>query len=86
MLLIGLAIDQDIIKVNNNTSSNEGLENLVHESHKSASGISKPEWHHKPLVQTSFSLKGGFLFITFKNVNLIIATSKINLRKDSGSV
>ena len=77
-----LATYQDIIKVDHHELANEWFEYLVHQMHESAGCISEAEWHHKPFIQASCGLKGCFPFIPFIDSNLILATSKINLRED----
>ena len=86
MLFFTLAIHQYVIKVDNNELANEGLEDLVHKPHKSTWCICQPEWHHKPLIETSFGFEGRLPLISFIDPDLIIATSKINLRKYGGSM
>jgi len=79
-----LVIYQPIVKVDYHELANEWFEHLVHRIHESARYINETKWHHQPFIQESFGLEGCFTFIPFIDSNLIIATSKINLRKESG--
>ena len=86
MLHFSLTIDEDVIKVDHHEISKEGLEDLIHQTHESAWGVGEAEWHNQPFIESPFSLKSRFPFISLMDPDLIIATSKLNLREDRGSM
>ena len=80
------AIHQDVVKVHNHTLANDALKCVIHKSHKGAWCISQTKGHHKPLIESSFGFESHVPFIFLIDPNLITATSKINLKKDGGSM
>ena len=60
MIFQGLRIDEDIVEIHHNTNSDQQLQELVHDPHKSARGICKPKWHHKPFKKPLWVLKVVF--------------------------
>jgi len=86
VLFFSTAIHQYVVKVHNDIPPNERLKNLVHKPHKCAWCISQTKGHNKPLIETALGFESRLPFFSLIDANLVIATSKINLREDSGSM
>ena len=74
MILQGLKIDENIVEIYHNTNSDQRLQELGHDPHKSARGICKPECHHKPFKKPIVGFKGCFPFISWSYSNLMVPT------------
>ena len=83
VVLQGLRINENVVKVHNNTSSNQRLYELSHNSHVSVRGICEPKWNYKPLKESIMGFENRFPLITQPYPNLVVSTMEINLRKDS---
>lgn len=46
MLLFIMAINKDVIKVDDDKLSNEVLEDLVHNMHEGAGSVRETKWHY----------------------------------------
>ena len=84
VVLLGLAVDEDVIKIDHKELSNVRMEDLCHEVHKGAWGIWEPEWHDKPLIQPIFGFKGHLPLISGPDSDLVVATFEVYLWKDGG--
>ena len=86
MILLTSVIDEPIFKIDNNKSANHRFEYFVHQSYEGVRCISQAKWHDQPLIEAAFSLECRLPFVPFKDPDFLVATSKINLRKDGGSM
>jgi hypothetical protein len=81
----GLAVDQDVVQVNDNALLKECSKHRVHTPLECSWCIGEPERHHQELEVTETRPKCGLLDILLSNSDLVVPTTKINLRKDSGT-
>ena len=81
MLIPISTVNKDVIKVHHHEFAKERPQHLVHQSHESARCVSKPKWHHKPLVQPMLHFESCLPFIPFSHSNMVVATSQINFGK-----
>jgi len=86
MLLFIPAIHKYVIKIHNNKLAYDQSKHLIHKPHEGARCISQAKWHNQPLIEDALGFEGRLPFIPFKDPVLIVATSKINFREDSGSM
>ena len=68
-----LAIHQDVIKKDQNKSSEERLLNLIHEGLECGRSIGETERHHQELIMPLMSSESCLLYIIFLHPNLMIA-------------
>lgn len=68
------------------TTSKFSIKDINHNSHKSVKHIRKINFHNRPYIKVVPCLKGGFPFISPPHLNLLIDSTKIYVRKDSGSM
>jgi hypothetical protein len=64
-----IRVDQDVIKVDNDTDVEEVAEDVVHEVLEGHRGIGKSKGHYQPFKRAIASAEGGLLFFTFCNAN-----------------
>lgn len=67
------------------TTSKFSIKYINHNSHKSVKHIRKINFHNHPYIKVVPCLKGGFPFISPPHLNLLIGSTKISVRKDSGT-
>jgi len=84
MLFFTLAIHQNLIKKFHHILADEALKNMIQKLHESVWCVNQTKKHYEPLIKASFGFKSHFPLISLIDQNLVVATSKINLRKDSG--
>lgn len=63
-LLLGVAVDGDVVKVNHHwqlTSRLLSAEHVLHNELKVRRGLSEPHWHAEPTKFSSVSDKGGIV-------------------------
>jgi len=86
VLLLISAIHKYVIKVYNDKLAYDWPRNLIHKPYEGVRCISQAKWHDQPLIEAAFSLECRLPFVPFKDPDFLVATSKINLRKDGGSM
>ena len=62
-------INEDIVKVDDDTNVEEVTENVIHEALESGRGIRKSERHNKPFKRAIVSMESGLPFFTISNTN-----------------
>jgi len=72
MLLHGVAINQNVIYVDNHKIIKPFSKNVVHEGAKCGRCIGESKRHHQELVRTIPCATNNLLFIPFCNSNLVI--------------
>jgi len=85
MVLLISNMHKNVIKVHNGKLSYDRPKHLIHKSHEGARCISQTKRHDKPPIKATLGFKSRLPLIPLKDSNLVIATSKINLRKDGAS-
>ena len=73
MLLLILAVDQDIIKVDDNAFVKEGAEDVIHDIHVGGSGIGQAEWHDCELKEPVPSPEGCLGDVLLFDADLVVA-------------
>jgi len=86
MLLFITAIHKYVIKIHNDKLTYDRSKHLIYKSHEGARCISQAKWHDQPLIEAALGFERRLLFIPFKDSDLVVVTSKINLGEDSGSM
>jgi hypothetical protein len=85
MLFLAFGIDENIIDKDHDKFVELRHEHGVHEVHEVGGGISESERHDQELVKTITSGKSGFRNIARSNLDLVVARTKVDLRKDFGT-
>lgn len=70
---------QYIIKVDYKKILGEGLQDLLHELHKYAWSIAQEKGHYQSFIESLYSLKDGFPFISWLHSYLVVPILKFNL-------
>jgi DNA-directed RNA polymerase subunit F len=83
MLLIGLGLDKDIIKIDYHKLVEVLHENVVHQPRESGRSISEAKGHDGVFVETITSFEGCLGYILLADFDLVITTSQIHLREHS---
>ena len=86
MVLLILATPKNVIKVHSDKLSYDQPEHLIHKSHEGARCIGQSKRRDQPLIKAAFGFKSRLPLIPLKDSDLVIATSRINLRKDGASM
>ena len=86
MVLFILAVDEDVINVDNDKLVKVGSEDILHKSLEGSWGIGETKRHDSELIMTIVGPEGSFLHIIWMNADLIISPMKINLREYLGMV
>ena len=81
MLLQGLAIDDNVIKINNHEAIKKRSKYLVHEGAKCGWCIYEAKGHDKELIRTTTCHTRCLWLISFGYADLIVPTLQIELRK-----
>ena len=81
MLCLGTRVDEDIVDKHDNKLVQIWMENPVHQIHEHGRGISQAEWHDKELKRPITSQESGLRDIIIPDPKLMIARTKISLRK-----
>jgi len=81
MLLQGLAIDDNVIKINNNEAIKERHKYLIHEGAKCGWCICEAKGHDKELVRIITCHTYRLWLIPFGYTDLIVPTPQIEIRK-----
>jgi len=79
MLLFIPAIHKYVIKIHNDKLAYDRSKHLIHKSYEGARCISQAKWHDQSLIEAALGFKRRLSFIPFKDSDLAVATSKINL-------
>lgn len=74
VVILTVAVNKNVIEVDDNKLFDEGLEDLMHDTLEGARCIGEAKRHHQPLVQSFLGLKGRLPLISWSNTNLMIAT------------
>jgi hypothetical protein len=85
VIVLALRIDENIIDKDHDKFIELRHEHGVHEVHEVGRSISESEKHDQELVKTITSGKSGFRNIARSNLDLVVARTKIDLRKDFGT-
>jgi hypothetical protein len=72
MLLHGVAINQNVVYVDDHKVIKPFSENVIHECAKCGGRIGESKRHHQELVGTIPCVTSNFFFIPFCNSNLVI--------------
>ena len=72
-----VGIDQDAVKVNDDTDIEQITKNVVHETLEGCRSIGETKRHDEPLKGTIASMESGLPFITFSNADKVISMSEI---------
>src|SRR3954453_18407205 len=86
MFEVILAIDQDIIDVDNHEFVKEGSENLLDQGLECGGGVSEAKGHDLVLVMAISGTECSFLDIIFVDSNLMIPRAQVNLGEHLGMV
>jgi hypothetical protein len=81
MGLPSFAIDEDIIKENQNKMMEERTEDMIHETLKSGGSITEAEWHNQELIVTLMSSKCSVGNVFLFHTNLVVARAEMKFGK-----
>ena len=84
MIFHTVAIDDDVVQVNNHKLVQVSVEQFVHQGAERRRRIRQAKGHNQPLECTIAHYTGYLGFITFGNPNLVITLSQVHLRKHLG--
>jgi hypothetical protein len=82
MLFLTFRKDQDVINEDHNKLVQIFHENRVQQVHEVSGGISQTKRHHQILIKIVLGGESSLWDIFFTNLDLMIAKTKVNLRKD----
>ena len=71
------AINQNVIQENNDTSVQEGAENIIHEGHECGRGIRESKWKYAEFIVAILGSEGSLRDILFFNPYLIVSRMQI---------
>ena len=74
-----IRVNEDIIKVNDNTDIEHICEDFIHVTLESSRHVGKSEGHHKPFKRAVASAECSFPFVTVCDVDKVVRMSKIDL-------
>ena len=74
-----VGVNEDIIKVNDNTDIEHICEDFIHITLESSRHVGKSEGHHKPFKRAVVSAECSFPFITVCDADKVVGMSKIDL-------
>ncbi|GBG80746.1 hypothetical protein CBR_g31301 [Chara braunii] len=83
VLLKGTIVDQDIVEVDENVLHQDVPEDVVHRPLRGSGCIGEVEWHHRELVVVESRSERGFRLVGCSDADLMVTTTKINLRKEA---
>ena len=73
----GLAVDQDVVEIDDHELTSEGAQHLIHQAHESARGVRKSEWHHEPLVESFSGFESRLPLVSCADSYLVIPVSQV---------
>jgi hypothetical protein len=82
MLFPTLRKDQDVINEDHDKLVQLFHENQVHQVHEVSGGVGQTKRHHQILIKTVSGGESSLWDIFFTNLDLMIARTKVNLKKD----
>ena len=71
----GVAVDQDVVEIDDHELTSEGAHHLVHQTHEGARGVGEAEWHHEPLVESLSGLESRLPLVSRMDSYLVIPVS-----------
>ena len=77
-----LAIDEDVINVDNDTNIEKRFEDVLDQSLKCGWSIGESEWHDLVLIMTISSAESGFFDIILVDSDLMVTPAKIDFGED----
>lgn len=83
VVCLGRTIYQDVVEENQCELSDEGLQDVIHESLESGWCIGKAEWHYKKLEMTTMCPESCLVDVAGMHSNLMISTAKIKLGEEA---
>lgn len=75
-------VDEDVIKVDNNTDVEEVSEHIIEEVLKACWGVGVAESHNEWFELTITSGEGGLPLVSFANSDVVVSPSQVDLRED----
>jgi hypothetical protein len=81
MGLPSFAINEDIIKENQDKIIEERIKDMTHETLKSGGSIIEVEWHNQELTVTLMNSKYSLGNVFFFHMNLVVAKAEIKFGK-----
>lgn len=85
MLLKSFAVNQDVVKEDDNTNAEEWLECGIHGSLKCVGRTREAEGHYCVLKMSPMSLKCSFVLFARGKANLIEARAQVEARKPAST-
>ena len=82
MLLLGLAVDKDVVQKDNYKPITEVSKHLMHDSHEVGGSIGEAKWNHSELILAITSPEGRLVDVGVLNAELMVALLEINLGED----
>ncbi|KAG5714964.1 hypothetical protein E4T56_gene5390 [Termitomyces sp. T112] len=80
MLLQGLCVDEDIVKIyTNNTFSNQVTENVIHLSLEGGWAVGATKEHHQRFKESAIGLECCLPLITFFDVHIVVIPMDVQL-------
>jgi len=73
-----IGVNQDVIQVNYYAHVKEVREYIVYETLEGSWSISQSKWYYWPFEGSIVGPEGGFLFISFSNVDQVVRMLEVN--------
>ncbi|KAG6899002.1 hypothetical protein C0993_001859 [Termitomyces sp. T159_Od127] len=85
VLLQRVQVDQDVVQVYNDKNIIHVMEDVVHEVLESSRGVGHTKGHYKVLKEAVAGAEGGFQFMPWSYMDVVIAGAEVDFGVDFGA-